>query len=69
MSTSVRVGLPETTFPATNTPLMVIPDYTPFQLRKAALEAACAVQGSQSVKVFVSNLEAFEAYLKDGTKP
>lgn len=51
------------------TPIMVQPDYTPFQLRKAALKAACAVQGSQSVKVFVSNLEAFENYLKDGTKP
>lgn len=56
--------------PIRNTPLMVIPDYSPFELRKAALEAACAIQGtSNDATLFWRNLGAFEEYLRDGTKP
>jgi hypothetical protein len=51
------------------TPLMALPDYSPFELRKAALEAACAVQGNQPPATFWSNITTLEEYLKDGTKP
>lgn len=51
-------------------PLMVVPDFSPFELRKAALEGACAMQGSSNdATLFWTNLGAFEEYLRDGTKP
>lgn len=40
-----------------------------FELRKAALEAACALQGNQPNTTFWDNIEAAENYLRDGTKP
>ena len=51
------------------TPIMVLPDHSPFELRKAALEAACALQGNQPSSTFWDNIEAAENYLRDGTKP
>jgi hypothetical protein len=53
-----------------NTPLMVIPDYTQFEARKAALEAACALGiEPEHHELFWANVSAFEGYLKGGTKP
>lgn len=51
-------------------PIMVVPDYSPFELRKAALEAACALYvGRNDFDSFWPNIETFEDYLRDGTKP
>jgi hypothetical protein len=56
------------------TPLMVIPDHTQFQLRKAALEAACAWALTErgeatSAQTVIKAAGVFEEYLRDGTKP
>lgn len=40
------------------------------EIRKAALEAACALYAGQTdFGSFWPNIEVFEAYLRDGTKP
>ena len=51
-------------------PIMAMPDHTPFQLRKAALEAALGLglEPNHHGALFWDNLNTFEAYLRDGTK-
>lgn len=47
-----------------------LPDGRTFEIRKAALEAACAIHHQDAhSSVFWENIEAAEAYLRDGTKP
>jgi hypothetical protein len=50
-----------------NTPIMVIPDYTPFELRKAALELAIRWNnGECTAPAVVRVADVFEDYLRNG---
>lgn len=49
------------------TPIMVLPDHTQFELRKAALEAASRREAKG--RGFWTNVRIFEDYLREGTKP
>ena len=55
----------------TRVPIMVVPDHTQFELRKTALEAALGLglEPNHHAALFWDNLQTFEDYLRDGTKP
>lgn len=63
----LRIPKPADTEP--KPPARDTPSSLDVTVRKAALEAACALQGNGSNAMFWGNIEALETYLREGKTP